>query len=44
MTDKHFDKVGEHLSETIQELDIKEALIDEVIAIVETTRNEVLNR
>lgn len=44
LNDKHFDRVAGHLRETLQELDTQETLIQEVLTIVDTTRDEVLNR
>lgn len=40
----HFDAVIEHLSGTLQELNVPQALIDQVASIAETTRNDVLGR
>lgn len=42
LADKHFDMVVWHLSEVLHELQVPEPLIEEVLAIVETTRNDVL--
>jgi len=44
LNDSHFDAVAIHLSETLKELGVAPALIDEALAIVATTRDEVLNR
>ncbi|MDB6120198.1 MAG: Cyanoglobin like protein [Verrucomicrobiaceae bacterium] len=44
LTDMHFNAIGEHLKATLEELKISKDLIDQVLAIVETTRNDVLNR
>ncbi len=42
LSDKHFDMVAWHLSEVLHELKVPEPLIDEALAVVETTRNDVL--
>lgn len=39
----HFDLVAGHLKSALQELGVASVLIDEALAIVETTRNDVLN-
>jgi truncated hemoglobin YjbI len=44
LNDKHFDLVAMHFKEVLKELKVPAPLIDEAVAIVETTRNEVLNR
>jgi hemoglobin len=44
LDDSHFDAVMEHLGATLQELNVPEALIAQVAAIAETTRNDVLGR
>ncbi len=44
LSDQHFDKVAQHLRDAMQELDVPEGEIIEALAIVETTRVEVLNR
>jgi hemoglobin len=44
LDDSHFDAVMEHLSGTLQELNVDQALIDQVAAIAESTREDVLNR
>ena len=38
----HFDAVAGHLQATRQELDVTEDLVDEVLAVVSTTREAVL--
>ncbi len=40
----HFDAVAGHLIATLQELGVSEALINEVVAIVGTTRADVLSQ
>ena len=40
----HFDIVVQHLRSTLEELNVEESLINEVLKIVEHTRNEVLDR
>ncbi len=44
LTDRHFDAVLENLGTTLQELNVPEDMIAEVIAIAESTRNDVLGR
>lgn len=44
LNDSHFDAVAGHLVGAMQELDVPQPLIDEAIAIVETTRDDVLNK
>ena len=46
LTDSHFDAIAEDLVATLVELNIPQALIDEVVQIVGsvTHRNDVLNR
>jgi len=42
--DEHFDAVAENLQDTLKELGVSADLIVEVIAIVESTRDDVLNK
>lgn len=44
LDDSHFDAVMEHLTNTLVELNVPQNLIDQVAAIAESTRNDVLNR
>lgn len=44
LNDSHFDAVAEHLQATLQELDVPSPLIQRVLDLVGSTRNEVLNR
>jgi len=44
LDDSHFDAVMEHLGATLQELNVPQALIGQVAAIAESTRNDVLGR
>jgi len=44
LNDSHFDAVVEHLSTTLTELNVDQAYIDQVIAIAESTREDVLGR
>ncbi|HHJ39520.1 MAG: globin [Methylothermaceae bacteria B42] len=44
LNDSHVDAVLENLADTLKELNVDQALIDEVIAIAEGARNDVLNR
>lgn len=39
----HFEAVAEHLVTTLTELNVEKALIDEVVAIALSTREDVLN-
>lgn len=42
LKDEHFDAVANHLLTSLHELKIDQALIDQVMDIVESTRNDVL--
>lgn len=44
LDDSHFDAVGGHLAATLGELNVPQNLIDQVMAIAESTRDDVLNR
>lgn len=44
LKDSHFDSVVSHLRSTLKEFKVDPELIKEVVALVETTRNDVLNR
>lgn len=44
LTDQHFDAVAMHLDSTLQELDVDQALIQRVMDLVGSTRNEVLDK
>lgn len=44
LTDKHFDAVAGHLQATLMELGVAQSLISEVMGIVASTRNDVLNK
>ena len=44
LNNSHFDAVVENLGATLIELNVPEELINEVVAICETTRNDVLGR
>ena len=44
LNDSHFDAVAENLSKTLQELGVAQNLIDQVLAIAESTREDVLGR
>jgi hemoglobin len=44
LADKHFDMVAWHLSEVLRELGVDEKLIEETLAVVETTRKDVLSK
>ena len=42
--DAHFDAVAKHLHDALTELKVEGGLIDEVLALVGSTRSEVLSR
>ena len=44
MNDRHFDIVVEHLRDTLRELGIQENLVEEVVQIAESTREDVMGR
>jgi hemoglobin len=44
LSDQHFDAVADHLKSTLEELSLPATLVEEIMAIVESTRNDVLNR
>jgi len=44
LNDSHFDAVAENLAKTLQELGVAQELIDQVLAIAESTREDVLGR
>lgn len=44
LNDTHFDAVAENLSKALNDLNVPQADIDDVLALVETTRADVLNR
>jgi hemoglobin len=44
LTDHHFDIVAGHLSEALRELGVADALAAEALAIVESTRAQVMGR
>jgi len=44
LNDKHFNAVAEHLQSTLEELEVEPALLSEVMAVVESTRDAVLGR
>ena len=44
LNDTHFNAVAENLQATLVELKVKKELIDRILAIAESTRNDVLNR
>ena len=44
LNDTHFDAVAENLGATLKEMGVGQDLIDQVLAIAESTRNDVLNR
>ena len=44
LNDTHFNAVAEHLQATLTELGVKPELIQQVMAIAESVRNDVLNR
>lgn len=44
LNDSHFNAIAEHLKATLEELKVNQDLITKVLAVVETTRDDVLNR
>ncbi|KAJ3356909.1 hypothetical protein HDU91_005476, partial [Kappamyces sp. JEL0680] len=44
LTDDHFNRVAKHLSDSLLFLGVKQSLVDQVLATVETTRDDVLGR
>ncbi len=44
LNDSHFNAIAEHLQATLVELKVDKSLIDRTLAVVETTRADVLNR
>ncbi len=44
LNEGHFNAVAENLISTLQDLTVPQNLIDDVIAIVSTTKDDVLNR
>jgi hemoglobin len=44
LNDTHFNAIAEHLQATLLELKVEKSLIDRTLAVVETTRADVLNR
>ena len=44
LSDVHFDAVARHLKATLEELGIEQSLVQEALAIVGSTRNDVLGR
>jgi len=44
LNDSHFNAVAENLVSTLQELGVQKTEIDEIVAIVETTRADVLGK
>ncbi|MEM7304677.1 MAG: group 1 truncated hemoglobin [Pseudomonadota bacterium] len=44
LNDSHFDCVKLHLQATLNELGVEQTLVDEVLTITESTRDDVLNK
>jgi hemoglobin len=44
LNDTHFDAIAEHLGNTLRELGVADNPIQQVLATVESTRTDVLNR
>ena len=44
LNDSHFDAVAENLANTLQEMGVAQNLIDQVLVIAESTREDVLGR
>lgn len=43
LTELHFNAVADHLVSALQELNVGQSLIDEVVQVVMTTKDDVLN-
>jgi hemoglobin len=44
LTDEHFNAIAENLTSTLKDLKVSQELIDQVIAVVATTKDDVLGR
>jgi len=44
LTEVHFNAIAEHLQATLEELKVKKELIDQIMAIVASTKKDVLNQ
>jgi hemoglobin len=44
LSDTHFDAIAELLAATLKDLGVAQCLIDEVMTIAGSTRNDVLNK
>lgn len=44
LSDNHFDAVAGHLKDAMEQLGVAPSMVNEALAVVETTRNDVLNR
>ena len=44
LNDEHFNAVADNLKQTLEELSVPGEMIEEVLALVETTRDDVLGR
>ena len=44
LNDSHFDAVAENLKATLEELKVKKELVDQIMALAGSLRNDVLNR
>lgn len=44
LEEKHFNAIAENLVATLKDLKVSQDLIDQVIAVVATTKDDVLNR
>ena len=44
LNESHFNAIAENLVATLKDLKISQELIDQVVAIVATTKDDVLNR
>ena len=43
LTEDHFNAVAEHLVLTLQELNVPQSILEEVVALVMTTKDDILN-
>jgi hemoglobin len=44
MAESHFERVANHLVEVMRELDVNEALISESLAIIDSVKNDILQK
>lgn len=44
LNDQHFDRVADILKETLMELEVSAKEIDEMMRVIESARDDILNR